>query len=135
MSEPVQGFLATISIDGNDITAAVENFNLDRTKNVLDKMTMNGDPVGKKIPGSETGTLGCDGLIDQANMTLLEASWVKDTEVVFSLTNEEGAATDMVWAGSVVLGDLALNTSGDDVWRFTLGAETSGAVVVTPYVA
>jgi hypothetical protein len=134
MSEPVQGFLASISIDGNVITGSVENFNLDRTKNVLNKATMNGSPVGKKIPGSQTGTLSSDGLIDQANMTLLEASWAKETEVAFVLTNEEGATTDMVWSGNVVLGDLSLNVVSTDVWRFSLSAETSGVVAVVDYV-
>jgi hypothetical protein len=133
MSEPVQGFLAKITIDNTEITAAVEDYSLDRTKNVMQKPTMDSKPTSKAIPGSETGSLSVSGLIDQVNQAKLELAWAKETEVQFSIEVDEGATTDLVWSGFVVLGDLGVATSSTDVWRFTLSAATYDVVAVTTH--
>ena len=135
MSEVVQGFLAVITIDGNDITASVEAFSLDESKSVLEKATMNGSPYNDTIPGNITGTLSMNGDIDQANLALLQASWAKDTEVVFAVSVLEGATTDSLWSGLLTLGDFTRETSGDSKWTFSLSGTTSKDIVYTPYVA
>ena len=135
MSAVVQGFLATISIDTQDITAMVEALSVGETKSVLEKPTMDGSPFSKTIPGNVTGTLSLNGDIDQENLNKLEASWLKDTEVAFVVSVTEGAGTDAVWTGSLVLGDFTRETSGDSKWTFTLSGTSSGQTVYTPYVA
>jgi hypothetical protein len=44
----VQGFLASITLDSNDITLFTADVSLDRSKTVLNKATMNVDATGRE---------------------------------------------------------------------------------------
>ena len=137
MPDTVQGFLATISIDGVDITASVENFDLSETRNALRKPTMKGSPDVDALPGIRgAGTLSFDGLIDQLNLNDLQVAWAKDVVVAFSIATVEAAvATNTLWAGFLAMDSFTRNTAGDDLWRFSMAGTISGAVTHTPFVA
>ncbi len=132
----VQGFLASITIDGSEVTTVVENFTLSETRGANDKQTMNGSPDGVKIPGSRSGSLSFDFTIDQAELNVLEAAWAKDEPVAFQIAIvEAGVGTNTVWDGFLSLTDFSKETVGDGIWRGSMAGDTSGAITHTPFVA
>jgi len=132
----VQGFLATISINGADITASVENFELTESRVVNDKQTMNGSPDGVMILGTKSGTLSFDYLIDQEALNVLEAAWLLDVPVTFAIAvTEAGVTTNTLWSGKLAMSSFAKSTAGDGLWRGSLSGDTSGAITHTPFVA
>ena len=131
----VQGFLATLTLDTVDITLFVTDVSFDQTKTVLDKSVMDGTGNMDVIPGMESGTLGINGHIDQANLNALETSWAKDTVVPFVLTVAEGLGTDAAWTGNIAMSDFSKATTFDGNWAFSITGTTSGNVAYTPSVA
>jgi hypothetical protein len=128
----VQGFLASLTLDGNDITQQVSTTPLDRTKGVLTKTVMDGTGVAQSIPGVQAGTLAVTGFLSQAEHNAMEVTWAKDDPVPFVLTVEEGLATDAVWTGLVTLTSFTVNPQEDGLWEFSISGDTSGATVYTP---
>lgn len=129
---PVPGMLAALTLDGNIITLVVNRPRLTRSKTSLDKSVMDGSGESVSIPGMKSGTIAIDGFIDQANLNLLEVSYAKDVPVAFVLELTEGLTTDASWSGNVTLGDYDIEAGPDDLWKFTLGGDTSGTVTFTP---
>jgi len=128
----VQGFLATLTLDSNDITLFVTDVSFDQSKTALDKSVMDGSGDSTMIPGLQTGTMSINGHIDQANLNALETTWAKDTVVPFTLEVSEGLTTDAVWAGNLSMSDFSKSTTFDGNWAFSISGETSGAVTYTP---
>jgi len=130
----VQGFLATLTLDTNDVTLFVTDVTLDESKTSLDKSVMDGSGDTVSIPGKKAGTLSLNGHIDQVNLTLLEESWAKQASVPFVLTVAEGLLTsDASWAGNIVLDAFSKTTAADGNWAFSLSGNTD-TVVFTPHV-
>ena len=125
----VQGFLATLTLDGNIITLFVTDVSLDRSKTGLDKSVMDGSGDSVMLPGLNSGTLAMNGHIDQANLNLLEISYAKDVVVPFILEISEGLTGDASYTGNIAISDFGVNTVFDGNWAFTLNGATSGAVV------
>ena len=130
----VQGFLATLTLDTVDITLFVTDVSFDQSKTALDKSVMDGTGDSQMLPGLQTGTLGINGHIDQANLNALETTWAKDTVVPFSLEVSEGLGTDAAWSGNIAMTDFTKATTFDGNWAFSISGDTSGAVVYLPSV-
>ena len=128
----VQGFLATLTLDTNDITLFVTDVELAETRPSLDKSVMDGSGVSVTIPGKKNGTLSLTGHVDQANLNLLEVSWSKDVAVAFDLEISEGLTTDGKWVGTISLSDFTRGTVFDGNWSFSLSGDFAGAVTYTP---
>jgi len=128
----VQGFLATITVDGVDQTLTIEQGGLTRSKSVLSKGSMDGTGFAKSIPGPVTGTLDLTGHIVQLNLNDLELAFAKDVPVAFTMTITEGLVTDAAYSGFVTLSQFDVDTSADANWAFQLQGETSGEIVYTP---
>ena len=110
-----------------------EDAGLTRAKTVLSKGSMDGTGFMKSIPGPITGTLTASGhIVTETQFNALEATYLKDIPVAFSLTIVEGKTTDGEYAGFVTLSDLDVATTADGNWSFTLSGETSGVVTYTP---
>lgn len=129
---PVPGFLASLSLDGNDITLEVTTTPLERTKNILNKSVMANTGQMESIPGLESGALRITGFLSQAEHNAMEVTWAKDVPVAFLLSVEEGLTTDASWAGFITLGTFSVNPVEDGLWEFALDGETSGPVPYTP---
>ena len=127
-----QGFLATLELDGNDISLVVTDYSLDRTKTILDKSVQDRSGYSASIPGKQSGTLSLDARLDTVNLSLLEASWAKAATVPFVLEVTEGNATDASWAGELTMGDISVGGSFGDQWAVSLSGDTSGPVTFTP---
>ena len=132
MADPIQGFLATLTLDAVDITLFVTDFSFPRTRTILDKSVQDSSGQSASIPGKESGTLSINGLVDQANQNALELSWAKTVPVSFVFGPTEGLTTDFTYTGLVTLGDITLDVAGDSNWAFSLSGETSGATVFVP---
>ena len=132
---PVQGFLATLTLDSVDITLFVTDFAFPRTRTMLDKSVQDGTGVSASIPGKENGSLSINGIVDQINMNALELSWAKTVPVSFSFGPTEGLTTDFQYDGLVTLGDLDVNIANDDNWLFSISGDTSGVTTFTPAVS
>ena len=130
----VQGFLATLTIDGNDITLFVTDVSFDQSKTALDKSVQDGTGNSVMLPGLESGTMSFNGHIDQANLNALEVSWAKDTVVAFVLVVAEGLGTDAQWSGNIALTDFTKATTFDGNWAFSISGDTSGNVAYLPSV-
>ncbi len=134
MVDTVQGFLANLVLDGNDITNRVTATPLARSKDLLSKNVMDGIGDAFNIPGISSGSLNVSGYISQAELNNLEVSWAKDVPVSFVLTVAEGLGTDSSWAGDVTLGTFDVEPVGDGMWEFTLSGDTDGPILFTPSV-
>jgi hypothetical protein len=128
----IQGFLASLTLDGNDISQQVATTPLDRTKGLLSKAVMDGSGVAQSIPGVESGTLAVSGFLSQAEHNAMELTWAKDVPVAFVLEVEEGLTTDALWTGLVTLTSFTVNPQEDGLWEFSISGDTSGATVYTP---
>jgi len=120
----IQGFLASLKFDGNDITFVTADVTLSESRTVLDKSVMDGIGRSQSIPGKRSGTLSITGHVDQVNLNLLEAAWAKDTTVAFELEIAEGKTTDAKWVGMLTLTSFDKSTAADSNWAFTLSGET-----------
>ena len=130
----VQGFLATLLIDGNDTTPITVDFTLDRTKAELDKSAMDGTGFANSIPGLQSGTIAFSGHISQAELNVLEVSYEKDTTIAFGITIDEGLGTDAIYSGKFSFNDFSVDTSVEGNWAFTAGGPTDGLITFTPSV-
>ena len=130
----VPGFLATLTLDSNDITLFVTDVAIDETRTALDKAVMDGSGNPAKLPGMRGGTFALNGHIDQANLNALETSWAKDTVLAFVLEVSEGLGTDASYAGNIAPTDFARNTTFDGNWAFSIGGDLDGDLTFTPSV-
>ena len=128
MSGFVQGFLATLTLDANDITLFVTDVSFDQSKTALDKSVMDGSGDSVMLPGLQTGTLSINGHIDQSNLDDLEVTWAKDVVVAFNLEVSQGLSTDAAWSGNIAMTDFSKSTTFDGNWAFSLSGDTSGVV-------
>jgi hypothetical protein len=131
----IQGFLATITVDGVDQTLIIETGGLARTKTVLSKGSMDGTGFMKSIPGPTSGTLNIAGHIQALNLNDLEFAYAKDVPVAFTMTIEAFAVTtDPSYSGTVVISEFNVETTADGNWSYTLTGETSGVIAYVPFV-
>ncbi len=135
MVDTVQGFLANIVLDGNDITSVTVTTPLSRSREVLSKNVMDNVGAAINIDGLESGALNISGFVNQVEHNKLEVTWAKKAPVVFTLTVAEGLTTDASWTGLVVLSTFDVEPVGDGMWEFTLSGDTSTATIYTPSIA
>lgn len=129
----IQGFLATLTLDTNDITLSVTDVSLGESKTSLDKSVMDGFGESASIPGKLSGTLSISGHVEQGDLNLLQATWAKPHAVAFELLIEEGLATDSSWVGTIMLTSFNKATAADGNWSFTLAGDVFG-VTFTPSI-
>jgi len=127
----IQGYLASLTLDGNDITLVTADVSMSESKTVLNKSVMDGSGEASSIPGMFSGSLSINGHIDQENLNLLEESWAKQVPVTFTLTIDQWLTTDGSWTGTITLSTFTKATAADSNWSFTLSGETIG-VTFTP---
>jgi len=129
---PIQGFLAILTVDTNDLTEITVTTPLARTKSSLNKATQDGTGSMVSIPGVESGSLSVSGFLDDALHNAMETTWAKTDPVPFTLIVAGSDTTDAQWAGNLVLTSFTVNPVEDGVWEFDLDGDTSGPVVYTP---
>ena len=129
----VQGFLCTLTLDGEDITVLLNDLSLSRAKNVMSKPTMDGTGVPQQLVGNQTGTLAMNGQVDTVGQETLEATWAEDWSVAFALEVGDGATILAgTYTGAVVLSAFDIDTAASDSFNFALSGETAGVVYAAP---
>jgi len=121
----VQGFLVTLTLNTDEITALCNDVSLTRGKNVMAKPTMDGTGRPQQLVGNETGELSMSGQVDTVGQEVLEATWVFNTKVAFVLDVGDGATIKAgTYNGSVTLSQFDIEAAASDAWNFTLSGAT-----------
>lgn len=129
----VPGYLGTLTINSEDVSAIVANATLTLNRNVLSKPTL-GQPWGFSLSGQRSGTISYSGHLSVEQAAALNEIFGEDLPVDFSFQmGEGGGATDAgVYSGKCVITSLAHEVAADGEWDWTLESATSGPVVYTP---
>jgi hypothetical protein len=129
----VQGFLANLKLDSNDITLVVTDVGLDRSWTSLDKSVQDGTGQSQSIPGKMSGTMSINGHVDQENLNLLEASLAKTVPVDFTLEISQGiGVADAFYSGMFNKTSFNVSTAADGNWAFSLSGDATN-VVFSPF--
>jgi len=128
----VQGFLVSLTLDGDVITALCSDVSLTRAKNVMSKPTMDGTGVPTQLAGQATGTLSMNGQVDTVGQDTLETTWVLNTKVPFILDVGDNATIKAgTYIGNVTLSAFDIDAAASDSWNFALSGATD-SVTYTP---
>lgn len=129
----IPGFLGTLLLNADDISAIVSGATLTLTRNALAKPTL-GQPWGYAIAGQRGGTIAYDGHLSAEQAADLQAIYMSDVPVAFSFQiGEGGGATDAgVYSGTCIVTELSHEVAADGEWDWSLACTTTGPVVYTP---
>jgi len=118
----IQGFATVIELDGNEITAYLNDASIDRTKSVMTKPTMDGTGVPLKLVTQKDGTISLNGQVDTVGQDILEATFVFDSPVSFKmeLGDVESGLDAGLYSGNVTLEGETISTSADGTFDFAL---------------
>ena len=131
----IQGFLASLTLDGTDITLTVESFDYSESRTSLDKSVMDGTGESQSIPGKKSGQLSITGHISQSDWNGIQVSAAKTEALAFQFSPVEAtAATNFSYGGLITLSDIGVSVSASGNWGFSLSGDTFD-VSYTPYVA
>lgn len=128
----IPGYLGTLTLSAEDISAIVANATLTLTRNALSKPTL-GQPWGFALSGQRSGTLSYNGHLTVEQTDALNSIFMEDLPVDFSFQiGEGGGATDAgTYTGKCVITSLSHEVDAEGEWDWTLEATTSGPVVYT----
>jgi tail tube protein len=131
----IPGYLGTLTVNSEDVSAIVANATLTLTRNALSKPTL-GQPWGYALSGQRSGTISYSGHLSAEQAAALNEIFMEDAPVDFSFQiGEGGGATDAgTYTGQCVITSLAHEVDAEGEWDWTLEATTSGPVVYTPVV-
>lgn len=129
----IPGYLATVTIDAEDLSAIGSVTRLQKSRNVMTKPTF-GNEYGFSLGGQKIAAFSASGHLSAEKAAALEALFDEELPVDFSLQVGEGAgATDAgLHTGKCVISSLTIEANADGEWDWSLEAQTSGAVTYTP---
>ena len=130
----IPGFLVTLTLDDNVITALCTNLGIERSRVALKKSVMDGTGSPTYLDGEETGTFDILGSVIEgaAGIEALETTWAKLGAIPFIIEVGDGATVDAgTYSGDTQLNAFNVSTEPDDVWKFEIGGDT-GRITYTP---
>ncbi len=129
----IPGYLGTLLLNTEDISAMVSGATLTLTRNALNKPTL-GQPWGYAIAGQRAGTISYDGHLSAEQAADLHAIYSLDAPCDFSFQMGDAAgATDAgLYSGKCIITELAHEVAADGEWDWSLAAQTTGPVTYTP---
>ena len=135
MPDPVfiPGYLGTVTLNADNISAVGSVVSLTRTRNIMPKPTF-GSAYAFSLGGQKVGAFDASGHISVEKLPELEAAFVSDAPITFSLQIGDAAgATDAgLYSGNCVVGDFTIEASADGEWDWSISCTTSGVVTYTP---
>lgn len=124
----IPGFLAYLSFGPDDMTVYVRDLSLDRNRAVIKKSHMGGTGVPDQMPAEETGRFTMNGDVDTAGLAVIESHYATPSISAW-LQLGDGLGIDAgTYTFSLVPGDYSVTAAADDLWRFSLTGDISGAV-------
>jgi predicted secreted protein len=129
----IPGYLATVTLMAEDISAIGSVVSLEKTRNVMTKPTF-GSPYGHSLGGQKIAAFSANGHLSAEQAAALEDIFDSDAPIDFTLQVGEGAgATDAgVHSGKCVVSSYRIEANADGEWDWAIEAQTSGVVTYTP---
>jgi hypothetical protein len=134
-SQDIPGFLVTLTLDGNVITALCTNLGLERSKASMKKSVMDGTGSPTFLPGEETGAFAIIGSVIEGatNIEALETTWSKAVEVPFIIDVGDGATIEAgIYTGDTLLNEFNIATDPADTWTFDINGDTGKITYTAP---
>ena len=132
-NEFIPGYLGTITMNMEDLSAVGNVYRLDQSKDLHTKPVFGNR--GKKVLGGQLmATLGFDGHASPAAIAKLQAAFTATAPVAASVQiGEADAETDGgLYTGELVLGTFSLVGNADGEVDFSASGQFNGAPVYTP---
>ncbi len=131
----IPGYLGTVTLNTDDITAIGSVVKLGQTRAVMSKPTF-GNPWGNVLGGQRLGSFSANGPIAAEQISDLQDAFDANTPIAFELQiGEASGATDAgIYSGDCVIGSFTIDASADGEWDWSIDAQTSGTVTYTPVV-
>lgn len=123
----IPGYLGTITLNAEDVSAAGNVWRLDQTKDLMVKAVFGNR--GKRVLGGQiAATIGFDGHGSPAAIAALQAAFVAEAPITASLQiGEADGLTDAgLYTGTVVLGTFGLNANADGEVDFSATGQFDG---------
>ena len=129
----IPGYLGTVTLGVEDISAIGSVVRLQKTRNVMTKPTF-GNPWGFSLGGQKIAAFSASGHLSAEQAAALEAAFDEDLPFTFALQiGEASGVTDGgLHSGNVVLSQLTVEANADGEWDWSCEAQTSGPVIYTP---
>jgi predicted secreted protein len=129
----IPGFLGTVMLNAEDVSAMISGATLSLTRNALNKPTL-GQPWGYAIAGQRGGTISYDGHLSAEQASDLQSIYMADVPVDFSFQMGEGGGdTDAgLYTGKAIVTELSHTVAADGEWDWSLSCQTTGPVIYTP---
>jgi hypothetical protein len=133
MTTFVPGYLGTITIGSDDLSAVGMVIDFTRTKASLPKAHF-GTQYRRTASGQISGTIQFDGHVSAEDLQKLEASFALETPVAFVMQiGQASGATDAgQYTGSAIFTAFGVNGQADGEFEFAATLETDGPVTFTP---
>ena len=92
-----------------------------------------GSAYAFSLGGQKVGAFDASGHVSVEKLPELEAAFVSDAPIAFSLQIGDAAgATDAgLYAGNCVVGDFTIEANADGEWDWSISCTTSGVVTYT----
>ena len=129
----IPGYLGTVLLNADNISTIGSVVSLTRTRNIMSKPVF-GSPYAYSLGGQKVGAFDASGHVSVEQLSDLEAAFISDAPIAFSLQIGDAAgATDAgLYSGNCVVGDFTIEASADGEWDWSISCTTSGAVTYTP---
>jgi len=127
----IQGYLATITIDGTDLNVYSSDATLSLTNETIDKTTL-GVSNRQYITGLQDGSIDISMHLDTDGIVSVQGAYDKTVPVTFVFRpGELGTADAGQWSGSMIITELAIPGQVDDNWQMNISGQVTGNVLYT----
>jgi len=129
----IPGYLGTLMLNGEDVSAMISGATLSLTRNALNKPTL-GQPWGYAIAGQRAGSISYNGHLSAEQAADLQTIYMSEVPVAFSFQiGEGGGETDAgLYTGNAIVTELSHDVGADAEWDWSLSYQTTGPVNYTP---
>jgi hypothetical protein len=128
----IPGYLGTVLLNADDISAIGSVVSLSKTRNIMTKPTF-GSPYAHSLGGQKLGSFSANGHVSAEQVGDLDAAFNSDAPIAFSLQigDAAGPTDGGLYTGECVLSDFTIEASADGEWDWSIEAQTSGEIVYT----
>jgi hypothetical protein len=128
----IPGYLGTVLLNADDISAIGSVVTLGQSRNLMTKPTF-GSAFAHSLGGQKLATFSANGHVSAEQLGDLQNAFNSDAPIAFSLqVGDAAGATDAgIYSGDCVLSSFEITASADGEWDWSIEAQTSGDVVYT----
>lgn len=129
----VPGYLGTVTLNSDNISAIGSVVRLNQRRNVMTKPVF-GAEWGYSLGGQKLGGFSASGHVSAEQLSDLQDAFDVDAGVAFTLqVGEAAGATDAgAYTGNCVISDLTVEANADGEFDWSIDAQTTGTVTYTP---